>query len=81
MYHVTDWNTRRIIKSFEKLAIAKRYARGQGHDGIDDPAFTGFGPIAYVANDAGDCVYNPRFGKTISAEVGAHVNSRSSDWF
>lgn len=81
MYHVTDWNTGQIIKSFEKLAVAKRWCRGQGHDGIDDPAFTGFAPIAYVANDAGDCVYNPRFSRTISAEVGAHVNSRSSNFF
>jgi hypothetical protein len=81
MYHVTDWNTRQIIKSFEKLALAKRYARGQGHTGDNDPAFTCYSPVAYVANDAGDCVYNPRFGKAISAEVGAHVNSRLSDWF
>jgi hypothetical protein len=79
MYHVIDWNTRQIIKSFEKLAVAKRYAKGQGHAGIGNGVY--FSPVAYVANDAGDVVYNPVFKVAISAEVGAHVNSRSSDWF
>ncbi len=44
MYHVTDWTTQKTIKSFEKLGLAKRYARGQGHTGEDNPMLTGYPP-------------------------------------
>lgn len=62
MFHVTYWDNGKIYKSFEKLAIAKRYARDLGHTGQEIPFLTGFPPIAYVSNDNGECVYNPRFG-------------------
>ena len=75
MYHVTLWETGEIHRSFKKLAIAKRYARGQGHTGEDDPLLTGYPPIAYVADDNGYCVYNPRFSKRLGSAVGALVNS------
>ena len=76
MFHVTYWETGKIYRSFERLAIAKKYARGLGHDGKDVEIFTGYAPIAYVADDNGDLVYNPRFGKNISSSVGALVVSQ-----
>lgn len=81
MYHVTDWTTQAVIKSFEKLGLAKRYARGQGHTGEDNPMLTGYPPIAFVADDSGNCVYNPRFGKQISTSAGGLINALESDWF
>ncbi len=63
MFHVVNWDTREILSSWEKPAIAKRWARFQGHTGEDTPGLTGYPPIAYVADGNGDCVYNPRFGK------------------
>lgn len=64
MYHVTEWGTNKILSSWEKLSIAKRRARGLGHTGENNPGLTGYPPIAFVANDAGECVYNPRFKKS-----------------
>ena len=79
MYHVTYWDTGEIYRSFEKLAIAKRYARGLGHTGEDNPGLTGYPPLAYVANDAGECEYNPRFGKRISDAAAGIVNAQPSN--
>jgi hypothetical protein len=81
MYHVTRWDTGEITRSFFSLAIAKKYARGAGHTGEDDPLLTGYPPIAYVADDEGYCVYNPRFGKRISDAAGGIINSLPSDYF
>jgi hypothetical protein len=81
MYHVTLWETKEIVNSFEKLAVAKRWARGRGHTGEDDPGLTSYPPLAYVANDDGDLVYNPRFGKNIRAEVGELINAQPSNHF
>lgn len=78
MYHVTHWDTREILYSFKGLGLARRYARGMGHTGVDDPICTGYPPVAYVANDAGECVYNPRFSKLISAAVGGIINAQPS---
>lgn len=75
MYHVIFWDTGKTYKSFEKLNRAKRYAKGLGHTGENDPFLTGYPPIAYVADDDGYCVYNPRFGKRISSSVGSIINS------
>ena len=72
MYHVKNWNTNKIYRSFEKLAIAKKYARGMGHTGEDVKGLNGYMPIAFVANDDGECVYNPRFCKTISSSLGVN---------
>jgi len=76
MYHVTYWDTGKIYQSFEKLAIAKRYARGLGHTGKEYPFLTGFPPVAYVANDNGECVYNPRFGFNVTAGAAGLVLSQ-----
>lgn len=70
MFYVKKWGTDEILSQWETLAIAKRYARGEGHTGEDHPFLTGYPPIAYVANDAGECVYNPRFEKRIRSDVG-----------
>jgi len=75
MYHVVNWDTNETIKSFDKLAIARRYCRGMGHTGEDCPGLTGYPPIARVQDDDGYCVYNPRFSKLIGSAVGALVNS------
>jgi len=75
MYHVTDWNTKKVIRSFKSLGVAKRWCRGQGHTGEDNSGLTGYPPIAFVANDNGECVYNPRFSKRISAAAGAIVTN------
>ena len=75
MYHVTYWETFKIHRSFDKLAIAKKYARGLGHTDEDNSGLTGYPPIAFVANDAGECVNNPRFSKRIGSTVGSIVNS------
>lgn len=76
MFYVTSWDTRKVFYEFEKLAIAKRYARGMGHTGEDNPGLTGYPPIAYVANEAGECVYNPRFGKNIRSDIGGLINAQ-----
>ena len=75
MYHIKLWDTGEITKSFDKLPIAKRYARGAGHTGEDNPGLTGYPPIAYVVDDDGYVVYNPRFSKSIGSAVGGIVNS------
>lgn len=75
VFRVVDWNTGEVYYEFKKLAIAKRYARGMGHTGEDNELLTGYPPIAFVANDKGELVYNPRFGKNISSAVGEIVNT------
>ena len=75
VFRVVDWNTGEVYYEFSKLAIAKRYCRGMGHTGEDNELFTSYPPIAFVANDRGELVYNPRFGKNISSSVGSLVNS------
>lgn len=75
MYHVTIWDTKKIYKSFNKLGTAKRYCRGMGHTGEDIPMLYNYPPIAFVADDDGYCVYNPRFSKRISSSVGAAFTS------
>ena len=74
-YHVTYWDTGNIYRTFDKLPLAKKYARGLGHAGEDVSLLTGYPPIAFVANDNGEVVYNPRFGKRISSFVGNIINS------
>ncbi len=71
MFHVTLWETREVVKSVENLNYAKKWARGRGHTGEDDPGLTSYPPIAYVADDNGDLIYNPRFSKNIRPKLGA----------
>lgn len=81
MYYVISWDTGETLGEYKKLAIAKRYARGQGHTGEDHPILTHFPPIAYVANEQGECVYNPRFSKRIGSTVGGFISAHPSDYF
>lgn len=80
-YHVVSWETGEVFSSWEKLGVAKRWARGKGHTWEDDPMLTGYPPIAYLADNDGLLVYNPRFGKQISEAVGGLINSLPSDYF
>lgn len=43
----------------------------------DGPEF--YTGTPYVANDDGEIVYNPRFGKSISASAGALINSNDDN--
>lgn len=74
MYHVTDWETREIYGSYKKLTVARRWCRGKGHNGnIHNNRYE---PVAFVANDEGYLVYNPRFSTQIGGQVGGLVNSK-----
>ena len=81
MYHVTDWDTKEIHKSFDKIGAARKWCRGMGHNGEDHPFLTGYPPIAYVANDDGDLVYNPRFSKRIGSGVAGLINAQPPNHF
>lgn len=63
MYYVKLWKDDRVIGMTDDIERARREARGQGHTGEDWPNTTWYPPVAYVANGAGECVYNPRFHK------------------
>ena len=64
-YHVRRWDTDEITHTTSNLPTARKYARGLGHTGEDIPQLANYPPIARVDNEAGECVYNPRFGKSI----------------
>ena len=81
MFYVVRWDTGKVTHEFEKLAIAKRYARGAGHTGEDHPFLTGYPPVAHVQNEEGKCVYNPRFSKRIKAEVGGLIDAQPATHF
>jgi len=80
-YHVRRWDTDEITHTTSNLPTARKYARGLSHTGEDIPQATCYPPIAYVANEAGECVYNPRFGKLISSVVGGLINAQPPDHF
>lgn len=69
MFTVRAWDGDKILSTHKTLAIARRHCRGEGHTG--EQVCGKFVPIAYVANDAGECVYNPRFKADISPAVGS----------
>lgn len=81
MFHVTLWETKEVVKSVENLNYAKKWARGRGHTGEDIPGLISYQPIAYVADDNGDLVYNPRFSKNIRSDVGGLINAQPSNHF
>ena len=81
MYRIRYWSNQEIYRSFEKLGVAKRWCRGLGHTGENSPFLMGYPPIAFVSNDAGECVYNPRFGKNISSGVAGLINAQPSSHF
>ena len=59
MYHITRWDDNTVIASIEEINAAKRITRSQGHNGDHNGKW--FCPIAYLADDDGFLVYNPRF--------------------
>ena len=63
MYYIMTWDTKETLHSTESLPEARRICRNLGHTGEDIFYLTGYPPIAYVADDNGDLVYNPRFEK------------------
>ena len=81
MFYVVRWDTGEVVREFEKLAIAKRYARGAGHTGEDHPHLTGYPPVAYVANEEDEVVYNPRFSKRIRDEVSGLIDAQPASYF
>ncbi len=81
MYHVTLWETREIVKSVKNFNYAKGWARARGHTGEDNSGLTGYPPLAYVANDDGYLVYNPRFGKNIRADARGLIDAQPSNHF
>ncbi len=81
MFHVTIWDTGEIVKSVENLNYTKKWARGRGHTGEDNPGLTSYPPLAYVADANGDLVYNPRFSKRISDEAAGLINAQPSNHF
>lgn len=72
---------REIVKSFENLNYAKKWARGRGHTGEDNLGLTSYPPLAYVAVVIGDLVYNPRFSKNIRADVRRLINAQPPNHF
>ena len=67
MYYVKSWDTDKVLSEHKTLHIARRYCRGEGHTGEDNGKW--YFPVAYVANEAGELVYNPRFSTSISGSV------------
>ena len=68
-YYVISWDTREVLSEHKGLGLARRYCRGNGHTGeIYGNRYT---PVAYVANEAGECVYNPVFSTKLGSAVGA----------
>ena len=63
MYYIKMWNGDKVVSKHEHLIFAKVAARAMGHTGDSDRhrIFIDFFPVAYVANEKGECVYNPRF--------------------
>ena len=81
MFYVTSWETGKIFNEWEKLAVAKRWARGHGHTGEDHPILNGYPPIAYVADENGRVVYNPHFSKNLRAKYGGLINAQPPNHF
>lgn len=63
IFKVVNWDTGKTITEVTSLKIAKKHARSMDHTGEINSASGGrwYNPIACVVNEAGECVYNPRF--------------------
>jgi len=80
MFYVKRWDNDEILSTWDKLAVAKRYAKGAGHTGEMAPNGR-YLLIAYVADESGTCVYNPVFRGEITAAAAGLVNAQQSDSF
>lgn len=58
-YKVVHWDTGETLTEVKILSIAKKHARSMGHTGEHNGKW--YSPVAYVANEKDECVYNPRF--------------------
>lgn len=65
MFYVRKWDGDEVISEHKALAAARKAARGWGHVGYVPDGCTSYPPVAYVANENGECVYNPHFPSTI----------------
>ena len=71
--YVITWDDNEVTDGPLPLSLARRYCRGSGHTGeIVNGRYV---PIAFVANEHGELVYNPRFMTSISPIVGSLVNT------
>ena len=62
VYKVVRWGEIAPIKSFNNLKKAKKYCRSLGYDpNLISGNLKWYAPIAYVADENGLLVYNPRF--------------------
>ena len=61
MFKVINWDISIIISSHTTLAAAKRACRSLGHTSEGNPRY--YAPVAYVGNEKGEVIYNPRFSK------------------
>lgn len=76
-YHVISWNDNKIIETVNNLPEAKRKCKALGHTGLDVSILTGYPPVAYVANENMEVVYNPRFKKSTCK----HPPERLYSWY
>jgi hypothetical protein len=66
MYKVTLWGPPvKVVQEYSDLNKAKRECRKLGHDvNLLSGNFKYYAPNAYVADEEGYLVYNPRFKRT-----------------
>ncbi len=77
MFKVINWDSHEVMHEFKKLATARCYAKGAGHIGKGNGSY--YSPVAYVEDEHGFCVYNPRFSMRISSAVGNLINSNDDN--
>jgi len=78
-FYSVAWDSDEVLDGPHPLALARRYCRGAGHTGeIVNGRYV---PVAFVSNERGECVYNPRFSTQIRSAVTGWVNSQDSDSF
>ena len=77
MFYVKSWDTDEVLSEHTNLPMARRYCRGRGHTGEGNGAY--YLPVAYVANEAGELVYNPRFSMNIGRHVGGVINANDDN--
>jgi len=73
MYRIINWDTGEVISEWKALPTAKRYCRGEGHTGEGNGVW--FNPVAWVADEDGNCVYNPRFQVGFGNAAGALIGT------
>ena len=64
MFYVVEWDGKKTVAKYELLMHAMVKAIDLGHLAISDDVFLDHPPIAYVANEDGECVFNPKFPKS-----------------